>query len=84
MPSSQKTRGPEKRVGALPRQRDKGAFELGGSSHFERLQGKTQCRSRLLQPLQYQHIGWVGWIIENRYAESLGGNLLEELQPLPA
>src|SRR5207245_9287375 len=47
--SCQKTRGPEKRVGALPGHGDKGALEPARSSHLEWLQCKTQCRGRLLQ-----------------------------------
>src|SRR5712692_5812492 len=84
MLSGQNTRGPEKRVGALPRHRDKGALELARCSHLERLQCKTQGRGRLLQLLQYQHIGLVGRIVEDRHAGSLGGNRLEEFQPFPA
>ena len=84
MLGGQNTRGPEKRVGALPGHRDKGALELARPSHLERLQRKTQCRGRLLQLLQYQHIGSVGRIIEDGHAGSLGGNNLQKLQPFPA
>ena len=66
------TRRHEKRVGPLPGHRDKGAVELPGSSHLERLQGQAQCRGRLLQLLQYQHISSVGRIVKDRHAGRLG------------
>src|SRR3981081_4914415 len=80
----QNTWSPEKRVGALPGHRDKGALELAKFSHFKRLQCQAECRGRCLQFLQYQHIGSVGRIMEDRHAGSLGNNSFQELQPLPA
>ena len=80
----QNARSPEQRLGALPGHRGKGALELARFSHLERLQCQAQCRRRLLQLLQEQHVGSVGRIIEDRHAGSLGSNFLQELQPFPA
>ena len=80
----QNTWSPEKRIDTLPGHRDKGALELTTFSHFKRLQCQVECRGRLVQVLQYQHIGSVGRIIEDRHARSLGGNCFQEFQPFPA
>ena len=48
----QNTWSPEKRVGALPGNRDKGALELAKFSHFKRLQCQAERRGRFLQSLQ--------------------------------
>jgi hypothetical protein len=84
MLKGQNTRSPEQRVGTLPGHRDKGAVELPRPSHLNRLQCEGQCRGRLLQLLEYQHIRSVGRIIEDGHAGRFGGNFLEELQALPA
>jgi hypothetical protein len=80
----QNTWSPEKRVGVLPGHGDKGALEFAKFSHFKRLQRQADCRGRCLQFLQYQHIGSVGRIMEDRHAGSLGDNSFQEFQPFPA
>jgi hypothetical protein len=67
----------EHRMGTFSGHRGKATFKVGRFTDFKRLQGETQRRRRLLELCQYEHIGPIGRIVENRDARHLGGDLLE-------
>ena len=80
----QNTWSPEKRVGALPGNRDKGALELAKFSHFKRLRSGRAPGPLPAVPSIAARIGSVGRIMEDRHAGSRGDNSFHEFQPFPA